>query len=105
MQNEQGAQQGQDQSTIREAQQALSEKGHQVPADGKLGPKTQAAVKAFQKDQGLQQTGQLDQQTLAALDVGENGSSGTGSTSAPASGSSSGPSQAPTNDTPASKSE
>lgn len=35
--------------------------------DGKFGPKTEAAVKAFQKQHGLEQTGQLDARTMSAL--------------------------------------
>ena len=78
---EQSAQgQSQDQDTIKQAQEKLSEKGHQVQADGKMGPKTQAALKDFQKDEGIQQSGKLDQDTLAKLGVNE-ASSGTGSTS------------------------
>lgn len=50
-------------------------------ADGKMGPKTQAALKEFQQQQGLQATGRLDAQTLAALGMGEGQSSSTGSSS------------------------
>lgn len=35
--------------------------------DGKFGPKTEAAVKAFQKQHGLPQSGQLDAATMTAL--------------------------------------
>lgn len=38
-----------------------------VPADGKMGPKTQAALKEFQRAKGLEPTGQLDKPTLTAL--------------------------------------
>ena len=80
-------QQGQSQEMVKQAQQKLSEQGHEVQADGILGPKTQAALKEFQQSKGLQASGQLDQQTLAALDVNE-GSASTGSSSS-ASGTSS----------------
>ena len=82
MQNEQSARQGQgqDRETIRQAQQALSEKGHQVQADGVLGPKTQEALKEFQKSEGIEQSGRLDQETLSALGVDE-ASAGTGGSS------------------------
>ena len=76
----QSAASGVDQSTIRQAQEKLSDKGHEVQADGVLGPKTQAAVKEFQQSEGLQASGKLDQETLAALGVSE-GSAGTGATS------------------------
>ena len=63
----QGAQQ-EDQETVKQAQEQLSAMGHDAgPADGILGPKTQAAVKEFQESKGLQPSGQLDNQTLAAL--------------------------------------
>jgi peptidoglycan hydrolase-like protein with peptidoglycan-binding domain len=37
--------------------------------DGIMGPKTQAALRAFQKDQNLPQTGKMDAETLAKLGV------------------------------------
>ncbi len=80
----QGAQsQNLDQDTVKQAQQKLSEQGYEAgPADGIMGPKTQAAVKKLQQDKSLQASGQLDDQTLAALGVSEQSSS-TGSSSAP----------------------
>ena len=62
-------------------EQKLSEAGHQVQADGIMGPQTQAALKEFQEQKGLQASGQLDQQTLAALGVSEGGSASTGASS------------------------
>lgn len=57
-------------STVREAQQALQEKGIDVgPVDGIWGPKTASAVREFQQRQGMTETGRLDRETLAALDV------------------------------------
>ena len=38
-----------------------------LPADGKMGPRTEAAIKDFQRAKGLQPSGKLDQETLAAL--------------------------------------
>jgi peptidoglycan hydrolase-like protein with peptidoglycan-binding domain len=78
---------GVDQGTIKQAQEKLSSKGHDVQADGVLGPKTQAAVKEFQQKEGIQASGRLNQETLAALGVDE-GSAGTGSSSPASSGSS-----------------
>lgn len=58
-------------NNISQAQQALNDKGFAAGnVDGKWGPQTEAAVKKFQAAQKLDQTGQLDQQTLAALGVG-----------------------------------
>jgi len=75
---------GMEQGTIKQAQEKLSSKGHDVQADGVLGPKTQAAVKEFQQKEGIQASGRLDTETLAALGVSE-GSAGAGSTSSPSS--------------------
>jgi peptidoglycan hydrolase-like protein with peptidoglycan-binding domain len=79
-QQQQSTAPGMDQSTIKQAQEKLSSKGHDVQADGVLGPKTQAALKEFQEKEGIQASGRLDQETLAALGV-EEGSAGTGSSS------------------------
>lgn len=60
----------QDPQTIMQIQQALSDKGYyQGPADGKMDSNTQSALKKFQQAQGMQATGQPDQQTLASLGV------------------------------------
>lgn len=69
---QQGSQQQASQSPeiIKRAQEKLSAQGHDAgQADGKLGAKTQAALKGFQQSKGLQASGQLDTQTLAALDI------------------------------------
>jgi peptidoglycan hydrolase-like protein with peptidoglycan-binding domain len=61
----------QDSDTVKQAQEQLSSLGHDAgPADGIMGPKTQAAVKEFQESKGLQVSGRLDSQTLAALQTG-----------------------------------
>lgn len=81
-QTQSGSQQAsQSQETVKQVQQKLSEAGHEVQADGIMGPKTQAALKEFQEKKGLQASGQLDQQTLAALGVSEGGSASTGASS------------------------
>jgi peptidoglycan hydrolase-like protein with peptidoglycan-binding domain len=55
---------------IKQVQQALDQKGFRAgSADGKLGPETEQAIKQFQQKQGLQQSGQLDEQTLSALGI------------------------------------
>jgi peptidoglycan hydrolase-like protein with peptidoglycan-binding domain len=58
------------QDQVRQVQQALDSKGFNPgPTDGRLGPETRQALGQFQKQQGLQQTGAPDGQTLAALGV------------------------------------
>src|SRR4051812_11547066 len=67
--------QSQSPDVVKQAQEKLSAAGMDAgQADGKLGPKTQAAVKEYQQSKGIQASGQLDRQTLAALGV--SGSSG-----------------------------
>jgi hypothetical protein len=48
-------------------QKALNANGADLTGDGEFGPKTQAAVKAFQKAKGLPVTGKGDPATRAAL--------------------------------------
>ena len=56
--------------TVRNAQVALNEKGYDVgKVDGQFGPSTQNAVRRFQSERGLAQSGRLDSATLAALGV------------------------------------
>ncbi len=69
-----GAQQqmdlSQDPQTVKQVQQALSAQGFDPgPADGKWKTKTESALMLFQEAQGMQATGQLDQQTLASLGI------------------------------------
>ena len=55
---------------VKAAQQALKDKGNDPgPIDGKLGHKTAAAIKEFQKANSLKETGTLDAETLAKLGV------------------------------------
>ena len=94
-QNEQGSsyqqsangQQSQSPEVVKQVQQKLSESGQDVgQPDGKMGPKTQAALKEFQQQNGLQASGKLDEQTLAALNIEKSGSSSaTGGTASPSS--------------------
>jgi peptidoglycan hydrolase-like protein with peptidoglycan-binding domain len=64
------------QQQVKAAQQALKDKGQDPgPIDGVMGPKTQAALKAFQQAEGLTTTGRLDSETMAKLGVGEGGGS------------------------------
>lgn len=70
--------QGMSSDAVKQAQQALKDKGHDVgPIDGRYGPLTQKGVKEFQEKQNMKATGRLDQETLSALGVQE-GSSAVG---------------------------
>ena len=95
-QGSQSAQSSQSPDVVKQAQEKLSAAGMDAgPADGKAGPKTQAAVKEYQQSKGIKASGKLDQQTLAALGVGESSgsaSSGSSSGSSASSPSSSSPS-------------
>ena len=62
----------------REVQEALKAKGNDPgPIDGRMGPKTRAALKSFQESNGLKATGQLDNQTSEKLGIGKAPSLGT----------------------------
>ncbi len=55
---------------VKAVQKALQDKGMDPgPIDGVMGPKTMAALKAFQKDQKLTESGRLDDQTRNKLGV------------------------------------
>jgi hypothetical protein len=59
-----------DRSEIMSMQQALKDKGYNPgPIDGKMGPKTHAALADFQKKEGLMPNGQWDDQTASRLGV------------------------------------
>jgi peptidoglycan hydrolase-like protein with peptidoglycan-binding domain len=69
---------------VKEVQAALKSKGMDPgPEDGVMGPKTQAALREFQKSNSLQATGRIDEKTASALgvDVASSSSSGMGSSS------------------------
>ncbi len=56
---------------MAQIQQQLQSQGlYAGPIDGVYGDRTQAALAAWQRQQGLEPTGQLNAQTLAAMDVG-----------------------------------
>ncbi len=55
--------------TVRSAQLALNNQGYNVSVDGQWGPNTQDAVRKFQAEKGIAQTGTLDGTTLDALGV------------------------------------
>ena len=53
---------------VERVQQALKQAGHDPgPIDGVMGAQTGAALKAYQKEQGLRVTGRLDAETSAKL--------------------------------------
>lgn len=84
---------GMDHEKVKAAQQALKDKGHDPgDVDGRMGPKTQQALRDFQKAQGIQATGRLDAKTMQSLGVegGRTSSTGESSTSGSASPSASG---------------
>jgi peptidoglycan hydrolase-like protein with peptidoglycan-binding domain len=61
-----------DRDPVKGAQRALKERGYDIgEPDGKLGAKTHAAVRAFQKDEGLKVTGRLDPETMKRLRAGK----------------------------------
>jgi photosystem II stability/assembly factor-like uncharacterized protein len=62
--------------TIRRAQEALERAGYEIGTpDGQMGPRTVAAVKRFQTDRYINVSGELDENTLAALGVSAAGAS------------------------------
>lgn len=66
------------QSQVQQAQEQLKSAGlYRGSVDGVMGPETQTALMKFQREQGLPETAQLDQQTMQRL----GGGSGTGATS------------------------
>jgi peptidoglycan hydrolase-like protein with peptidoglycan-binding domain len=61
---------GQNAEQVKQVQTKLNEAGHDVgPVDGIVGPKTQKGLKGFQTSKGLNASGQIDQETLAALGI------------------------------------
>ena len=63
-------------ATIRKVQQTLNARGYEAgPANGNLGESTQRALRAFQKAENLQVTGNLNPRTLKALGIDDAGAS------------------------------
>lgn len=57
---------------VEQAQKRLTELGYTPgPADGKMGKKTMTAIKSFQKDNALQETGELNEVTKKKLGISE----------------------------------
>lgn len=56
--------------TVRNVQQALSDKGYNPgPADGVEGPHTRAALRAYQRHEHLTANGDIDASTLSSLGI------------------------------------
>lgn len=71
---------------VKKVQQKLIDWGYlNGTADGKYGAKTQAAVQAFQRKNGLSADGRVGARTAAAMGVTLSGSASSGSTAASAS--------------------
>jgi peptidoglycan hydrolase-like protein with peptidoglycan-binding domain len=64
------------QEQIRDVQTTLSRQGFDIEVDGRLGPRTERALMEFQKRQGLQATGHIDQRTVEALGIKSGGQQG-----------------------------
>lgn len=54
---------------VKALQEALDKAGYTLKADGRMGPKTRAALKKYQKGNGLKVTGKPDQATKEKLGV------------------------------------
>ncbi|HEV7370773.1 peptidoglycan-binding domain-containing protein [Arenibaculum sp.] len=65
---------------VRKLQQALADQGQDLQVDGVWGPNTETALRGFQEQQGMDATGQPDQETLSALDVELDGMAEAGGT-------------------------
>jgi peptidoglycan hydrolase-like protein with peptidoglycan-binding domain len=57
------------QQRVAKVQMALNASGAQLTVDGKWGPQTAAALKAYQKAHGLKPSGHIDGATSKALGV------------------------------------
>jgi len=55
------------QQRVAKLQMALNSNGAQLDVDGKMGPKTADALKAFQQQHNLKVTGRPDAATVKAL--------------------------------------
>jgi peptidoglycan hydrolase-like protein with peptidoglycan-binding domain len=74
---------------IQDLQQALNQKGHDLEVDGKWGPRTQAALRDFNKAQNIQGSNdkQISGQTMSALGIDQSRFGGAGETTGQGKGS------------------
>ena len=85
-----GAAAGGNAEQVKAVQQALKDKGHDPgEVDGKMGPKTQQALRDYQQKEGLKATGRLDTETASKLGVQAKADTSSTSPAASPSGSSS----------------
>ncbi|HTY70021.1 MAG TPA: peptidoglycan-binding domain-containing protein [Alphaproteobacteria bacterium] len=61
------AKSGRSSDKVKQIQSALEQKGQHVTVDGRWGKQTAAAVRNFQKQNGLKATGKADSQTMQKL--------------------------------------
>lgn len=62
---------------VESIQASLAQEGYNVSVDGVWGPQSAEALRQFQQANNLDATGQIDAQTLAALNVDASASQGT----------------------------
>jgi peptidoglycan hydrolase-like protein with peptidoglycan-binding domain len=94
MKNGKSARAGGSAEQVKAVQQALKDKGHDPgEVDGKMGPKTQQALRDYQQKEGLKATGRLDSETAAKLGVQAKADTSTSPAASPSGASS--PSAAP----------
>ncbi|MFH0809288.1 MAG: peptidoglycan-binding domain-containing protein [Pseudomonadota bacterium] len=66
-----------DKQCVKDVQNHLKQQGlYKAKIDGVPGPRTQRAVKKFQRQQGIQATGQIDEQLLSAMNIHPSGRGG-----------------------------
>jgi hypothetical protein len=91
------------QDEIRQLQITLNERGFNVgEPDGVLGARTRAALMQFQQREGLQRSGQIDQQTMTALGINARGQQGAQGSRGPSSTGQAGGTQQPSAANPSS---
>jgi peptidoglycan hydrolase-like protein with peptidoglycan-binding domain len=56
-------------NVVKGVQEALNKEGYKLKVDGLMGKHTRAALKSYQKKNGLKVTGKADEATLAKLGV------------------------------------
>ncbi|KPK55942.1 MAG: hypothetical protein AMS22_02875 [Thiotrichales bacterium SG8_50] len=68
---EEAAEAGPSQELVKEIQQALAEQGYDPgPVDGQMGARTRAAIRDYERNHGLPETGQATEALLASLRAG-----------------------------------
>src|ERR1051325_6756464 len=72
------------QDQVKQVQQHLKSAGlYRGEVDGEIGPETKQAISQFQQQNGLNQTGTLDQQTLSAFNSQNSAGASAGASSSP----------------------